>query len=159
MIQKLVERDRFLSPWCSINRYLAAPYNLLSSQTNRQDLVTFFPLCFTINGTNSFEYVSPAKGREKRIRTEKDRGMQTETSHCRGPSTSTRCLKGYLLLCELDFVDCARLKNSGAAFIAEEPISWALNRFQGTKERERRRKVRRQREREGDREREREREW
>lgn len=110
----------------SINRYDTALYNLLLFQTGRQDLVTFFSLCFTINGTNSFEYVLPAQKKQKEERKkEKEREIckQRDVTLRRRLSSSTRCLKGYLVLCELDFVDCARLKNSEAAFIAEEPIS------------------------------------
>lgn len=73
-------KDLSVSLRYSINRYDTALYNLLLFQTGRQDLVTFFSLCFTINGTNSFEYVLPAqkktKGREKKR--EGKGNMQTE---------------------------------------------------------------------------------
>lgn len=111
----------------SINRYDTALYNLLLFQTGRQDLVTFFPFAsqLTVQTASSTFYQHKKKKTKGREKKEKEREIckQRDVTLRRRLSSSTRCLKGYLVLCELDFVDCARLKNSEAAFIAEEPIS------------------------------------
>ena len=116
-------------PRYSINRYHAAPpYNFLLSQTGRQDLLTFFPLCFAINDTNSFEWadLSGGSAREKRRREKEEKREREDGEICKQRDVTLSAgfdalLKRLsLLLCELDFAGCAKTEKLRRGV---EPIS------------------------------------